>query len=96
MHTTNVDYIYTYRYILESLKKNDLNVAKAINDLNQVELDEHHKDDLKVNNEKDLAFKAYDCLQHLSDVRKKAINVEFESEVKIIDELVQKHIFNTD
>ncbi|MGX0281429.1 hypothetical protein [Staphylococcus cohnii] len=93
MELSSSDYLITMRYILKHLQKKDLNIEKTIQSLKTIELDEHHKDDLKFSDEKALIYKAYDCLQHLSDVRLNILKSTYQKEVKTIEELVQKYVF---
>lgn len=93
MELSSSDYLITMRYILKQLQKEDLNIEKTIQSLKTIELDEHHRDDLKFSDEKELIYKAYDCLQHLSDVRLNILKSTYQKEVKTIEELVQKYVF---
>jgi len=90
---TQSDYLIDMYYILYYLNYNKLDVGKTIKTLNEVKLDSHHKDDLKVKDERELAFKCFDCFEHISDVRMNNLKSQYIKEMKFVDELVQKHIF---
>ncbi|MDN5664457.1 MAG: hypothetical protein L0G74_11880 [Staphylococcus equorum] len=91
MKNTPVDNMITMRYILENLKENNGDIESTILALNAIDLEVHHKDDLKVKNEKELVLKYSYLLEHLSQVRLDRFRKEFKEEMRCLDELFKEY-----
>lgn len=92
MKLTEVDYLISFNYIMEHMRKNDLDLAKTVKTLGSVELDEHHKEDLQFANEQELLIDSAYCLEHLNDSRYDYFKKEYKEEVNEIEKLIQEKI----
>ncbi|HAA6725601.1 TPA_asm: hypothetical protein GHE33_14605 [Listeria monocytogenes] len=92
MKLTEVDYLISFNYIMEHMRKNDLDLGKTVKTLGTVELDEHHKEDLQFANEQELLIDSAYCLEHLNNSQYDYLKKEYTVELSEIEKLIQEKI----